>query len=39
MSPEISERVFEEAIEQALLRGGPDAGAGDAPLVHEPPAA
>jgi len=36
MSPVISERSFEEAIERALLRGGPDAAPnGDAPAVRE----
>jgi len=38
MNPEISERAFEEAIECALLRNGPDACAGDGMAVHEPPA-
>jgi type I restriction enzyme R subunit len=38
MSPVISERSFEEAIERALLRGGPDAAPnGDAPAVREAP--
>ena len=37
MSPEISERSFEEAIECALLQHGPDACAGDAPAVRETP--
>ena len=32
MTPEISERTFEEAIECTLLRGGPDAGPVDATL-------
>ena len=32
MTPEISERAFEEAIECTLLRGGPDACPVDAPL-------
>ena len=36
MSPEISERAFEEAIECALLEHGPDACAGDATRVREP---
>ena len=35
MSPEISERSFEEAIECALLQHGPDACAGDATAVRE----
>jgi len=35
MSPEISERAFEEAIERALLRYGPDAHAGNATAVRE----
>jgi len=35
MSPEISERSFEEAIECALLQYGPDACAGEANAVHE----
>ena len=35
MSPEISERAFEEAIECALLRHGPDACPGDATVVRE----
>src|SRR5258706_2232885 len=35
MSPEISERSFEEAIECALLRHGPDACAGDMTAVRE----
>jgi Fic family protein len=35
MSPEISERSFEEAIECALLRYGPDACVGEATAVHE----
>src|SRR5438093_6804789 len=37
MSPQISERSFEEAIECALLRHGPDACAGDATAVRETP--
>lgn len=37
MSPEISERSFEEAIECALLEYGPDACAGDATAVRETP--
>ena len=37
MSPEISERSFEEAIECALLQYGPDACAGDATAVRETP--
>jgi type I restriction enzyme R subunit len=35
MSPEISERAFEEAIECALLQHGPDACAGFASAVRE----
>ena len=35
MSPEISERSFEEAIECALLQHGPDACAGGASAVRE----
>ncbi len=35
MSPEISERSFEEAIECGLLQHGPDACAGDATAVRE----
>jgi type I restriction enzyme R subunit len=35
MSPEISERAFEEAIECGLLQYGPDACAGDATAVRE----
>jgi type I restriction enzyme R subunit len=35
MSPEISERSFEDAIECALLQYGPDACGGDATNVHE----
>jgi type I restriction enzyme R subunit len=38
MSPEISERSFEEAIECGLLQHGPDACAGDAAAVRETPA-
>lgn len=30
MTPEISERAFEEAIERTLLWGGPDAGSREA---------
>ncbi|MBL8862892.1 MAG: putative DNA binding domain-containing protein [Planctomycetes bacterium] len=37
MSPEISERSFEEAIECALLQYGPDACAGDSMAVRETP--
>jgi len=37
MSPEISERSFEQAIECSLLQHGPDACAGDAAAVHETP--
>ena len=36
MSPDISERAFEETIEAMLLRRGSD---GDAVTVHEPPSA
>ena len=39
MSPEVSERVFEAAIESALLRHGPDACPGDVAAVRESPAA
>jgi len=35
MTPDISERAFEEAIECALLRHGPDACPGDATAVRE----
>jgi len=35
MSPEISERSFEEAIECGLLQHGPDACEGDASAVRE----
>jgi type I restriction enzyme R subunit len=35
MSPEISERAFEEAIECALLQYGPDACAGDSTSARE----
>jgi hypothetical protein len=38
MSPEISERSLEEAIECGLLQYGPDACGGDASAVHEAPA-
>jgi type I restriction enzyme R subunit len=38
MSPEISERSFEEAIECGLLQQGPDACAGDTVAVRETPA-
>jgi type I restriction enzyme R subunit len=38
MSPDISERSFEEAIECGLLRHGPDACAGDSTAVRETPA-
>jgi hypothetical protein len=31
MSPDISERSFEEAIKEALLAGGPDGGPAGAP--------
>ena len=37
MSPEISERVFEEEIERTLLQYGPDAYPGDATVVRETP--
>jgi len=37
VSPEISERAFERAIECALLQYGPDACAGDASAVRETP--
>jgi type I restriction enzyme R subunit len=37
MSPEVSERSFEEAIECALLQYGPDACAGDSTAVRETP--
>jgi type I restriction enzyme R subunit len=37
MSPEISERSFEQAIECGLLQDGPDACLGDAPGIREPP--
>ncbi len=37
MSPEISERSFEEAIECGLLQHGPDACAGEASAVSETP--
>jgi hypothetical protein len=37
MSPDISERAFEEAIERALLRNGPDALPGGAKAVRETP--
>ena len=39
MSPEISERAFEQAIECSLLQYGPDACAGDPNAVHEAPLA
>lgn len=35
MSPEVSERSFEEAIECALLRHGPDACADETTVVRE----
>ena len=35
MSPEISERAFEEAIECTLLLGGPDACPGTTPMSRE----
>src|SRR5262249_24936670 len=37
MSVEVSERSFEEAIECALLRNGPDACPGDSTAVRETP--
>ncbi|MQA92981.1 MAG: hypothetical protein GEU90_22715, partial [Gemmatimonas sp.] len=37
MSPEVSERSFEETIERALLHGGPDGYADQAELVRETP--
>src|SRR5262252_4765339 len=37
VSPEISERAFEEAIECGLLQYGPDACKGDATGVRETP--
>ena len=37
MSPDVSERAFEKAIECALLRNGPDAGPGDGTAVQESP--
>ena len=37
MSPEISERSFEEAIECGLLQYGPDVCVGDATAVRETP--
>ena len=39
MSPEVSERAFEAAIECALLRHGPDACPGDAAAVQASPPA
>ena len=39
MSPEVSERAFEAAIECALLRHGPDACPGDVAAVRESPPA
>ena len=39
MSPEVSERAFEAAIECALLRHGPDACPGDVTAVRESPPA
>ncbi len=39
MSPEVSERAFEAAIECALLRHGPDACSGDVAAVRESPPA
>lgn len=38
MTVEVSERSFEEAIERALLRGGPDASLEGATRVREPAA-
>jgi type I restriction enzyme R subunit len=38
VSPDISERAFEEAIECTLLQYGPDACAGDSTAWHETPA-
>jgi len=38
MSPEVSERSFEEAIECGLLRYGPEACVDDTAAVHETPA-
>ena len=38
MTPDVSERAFEAAIECALLRHGPDACLGDAAAVRESPA-
>ena len=35
MTPDISERAFEDAIEAALLRHGPDAPRGGAKSVRE----
>lgn len=35
MSPEIAERAFEDVIECGLLRNGPDACFGDAPVIGE----
>ena len=37
MTPDISERAFEDAIERALLRNGPDAYPDDPAGVQEPP--
>jgi type I restriction enzyme, R subunit len=37
MTPDISERSFEDAIECGLLQLGPDACVGDAEAVHEKP--
>jgi len=37
VSPKVSERAFEEAIECGLRQRGPDACAGDATAVHETP--
>ncbi len=39
MTSNISERAFEGAIESALLRNGPDGGAGGAMAVRESPPA
>src|SRR4030042_1381505 len=37
MSPEISERSFEDSIEAALLENGPDAPTGSTEAVHAAP--
>jgi len=36
MSAEVSERSFEQAIEEALLAGGPEVPAGKASRVEQP---